>query len=489
MVRARICAVSPARRLGLGLVVGALTLASLLLPEPVDAASQVRAVRFWPGPESTRLTLETATAAEFRTLTLSDPLRVVVDLPGFVTGGGLDQLASRIPADNPLVVRARAAQFKPDIVRIVLELRQPVSVKAFAVPPAGDYGHRVVVDLLPGAGAAANPGDAATTPAEPLTAPPSANPPLAEAQPGNRTSTPARGDPRSDSLKPEPNRPEPNRSEPGRLVADTRFDRLVTIAIDAGHGGEDPGARGPSGLVEKEVTLAVARRLKALMDAEPGLRGVLVRDDDYFIPLQGRTAKARALRADLFVSIHADAFIRPDAAGSSVFVLSENGASSAAARWLAKRENDADLIGGVRAETRGVILERTLYDLQQDRSRNDSVKLAGHVLGELSQLNRLHRDGIEFAGFAVLKSHDIPSILVETAFITNPAEERKLADPAHQDQLARAILAGIKRFLADNPTLARPSKLTQRDAPAPGGSRVRQGKVLLAARQSGGRPL
>jgi len=241
-----------------------------------------------------------------------------------------------------------------------------------------------------------------------------------------------------------------------------QYARLITVAIDAGHGGEDPGARGPGGLVEKDVTLAVARRLKALIDAEPGLRAVLTRDDDYFITLQGRTAKARSLRADLFVSIHADAFIRPDAAGSSVFVLSETGASSAAARWLAKRENDADLIGGVRPETRGVILERTIYDLQQDRSRNESVKLAGLVLGELSQLNRLHRNGVEFAGFAVLKSHDIPSILVETAFISNPAEERKLADPAHQDQLARAIFAGIKRFLQQNPVQERPNRLTGR---------------------------
>jgi len=259
----------------------------------------------------------------------------------------------------------------------------------------------------------------------------------------------------------------PEAAQQSAPPSEPRFDRLVTIAIDAGHGGEDPGARGPGGLIEKEVTLAVARRLKVLVDAEPGLRGVLVRDDDYFIPLQGRTAKARSLGADLFVSIHADAFIKPDAAGSSVFVLSENGASSAAARWLAKRENDADLIGGVRPESSNVYLDRTIFDLKQDRSRNESVKLAGHVLGELSQLNRLHRGGVEMAGFAVLKSYDIPSILVETAFITNPVEERKLADPVHQDQLARAILSGIKRFLAENPVEGRPGRLTGMAAPLP----------------------
>lgn len=400
------------RRIGIVLVTGLLT----LLPGLVEAAAQVRAVRFQGAAAGARLTLETTAPADVRTFSLADPLRVVIDLPGHQTGGGLDQLAARIPADDPLVLRARAAQFKPDVVRIVLELRAPATARASMAPASGDAGPRVVIELVP---------EGATAPRSPEAAQQSAPP-----------------------------------SEP-------RFDRLVTIAIDAGHGGEDPGARGPGGLIEKEVTLAVARRLKVLVDAEPGLRGVLVRDDDYFIPLQGRTAKARSLGADLFVSIHADAFIKPDAAGSSVFVLSENGASSAAARWLAKRENDADLIGGVRPESSNVYLDRTIFDLKQDRSRNESVKLAGHVLGELSQLNRLHRGGVEMAGFAVLKSYDIPSILVETAFITNPVEERKLADPAHQDQLARAILSGIKRFLAENPVEGRPGRLTGMAAPLP----------------------
>ncbi len=404
------------------------------MPASAEAASQVKAVRFWPGPDSTRLTLETDTAVSFQSFTLADPLRLVVDLPGHVTGGALDQLVSRIPADNPLVVRARAAQFKPDVVRIVLELRQPVSARVFAVPPAGEYGNRVVVDLMP-EGAEASAGEPAPQAAAPIVEAPAA--PVV------------------------PSAPAPVPSTAARQPADPRYDRLVTIAIDAGHGGEDPGARGPSGLIEKEVTLAIARRLKVLVDAEPGLRGVLIRDDDYFIPLQGRTAKARSLRADLFVSIHADAFIKPDAAGSSVFVLSENGASSAAARWLAKRENDADLIGGVRIDNKDVHLARTLLDLSQTASIQDSIKLAGHVLGELGQINRLHKAAVEQAGFAVLKSPDIPSILVETAFITNPAEERKLSEPAHQDKLARAILSGIKRYLAENPALARPSKVTQ----------------------------
>jgi len=370
-------------------------------------------------------------------------------------------LPARIPADHPLVSRARAAQFSPDVVRVVLDLRQPVAMRAFAAAPAGESGHRVVLDLV---------AEGMPLPSEPPTVPPATQPavPSAVAPPAPAAPAASAESGRSEAtLRPEAARGDPARQEVAiRPGSDARFDRLVTIAIDAGHGGEDPGARGPSGLVEKEVTLAVARRLKALIDAEPGLRAVLTRDDDYFITLQGRTAKARSLRADLFVSIHADAFIKPDAAGSSVFVLSETGASSAAARWLAKRENDADLIGGVRPDTRGVILERTIYDLQQDRSRNESVKLAGLVLGELSQLNRLHRNGVEFAGFAVLKSHDIPSILVETAFISNPVEERKLADPAHQEQLARAILSGIKRFLQQNPVQERPNRLTLLALPA-----------------------
>ncbi len=431
MAQAGVGLAGAARRIGAALGVCLLT----LLPALAEAASQVRAVRFWPGPDSTRLTLETESAANFQSFTLTEPLRLVIDLPGHVTGGALDQLASRIPADNPLVARARAAQFKPDVVRIVLELRQPVSSRVFAVAAAGEYGNRVVIDLAA----------EGALPPEPEPGPPAARPESA----------------RPEVARPEAARPELlARPEPPRQAADPRFDRLVTIAIDAGHGGEDPGARGPSGLIEKEVTLATARRLKALVDAEPGLRAVLIRDDDYFIPLQGRTAKARSLRADLFVSIHADAFIKPDAAGSSVFVLSENGASSAAARWLAKRENDADLIGGVRLDQKDVHLARTLLDLSQTASIQDSIKLASHVLGELGQINRLHKAAVEQAGFAVLKSPDIPSILVETAFITNPVEERKLSDPAHQEQLARAVLTGIKRYLSENPALARPSKVT-----------------------------
>jgi N-acetylmuramoyl-L-alanine amidase len=234
------------------------------------------------------------------------------------------------------------------------------------------------------------------------------------------------------------------------------------VVLDPGHGGEDPGAIGRGGNYEKNVTLSIARRLKAKMDAEPNMRSMLTRDGDYFIPLHQRVHKARRVRADLFVSVHADAFIKPTARGSSVFVLSENGASSSAARWLAQKENSADLIGGVNYAVKDPHLARTLLDLSQTATINDSLKLGKDVLGELGRINTLHKAHVEQAGFAVLKAPDIPSILVETAFISNPEEEARLTDDGYQDQMAEAILRGIKRYFAKNPPLAK-SKLALLD--------------------------
>jgi N-acetylmuramoyl-L-alanine amidase len=227
--------------------------------------------------------------------------------------------------------------------------------------------------------------------------------------------------------------------------------RLITVAIDAGHGGEDPGARGQHGTLEKDVTLAIARKLKTLVDAEPNMRGVLIRDGDYYVALQDRVARARKLRADLFVSVHADAFIKPHARGASVFALSRRGATSAAARWLAKKENEADLIGGVNLDVPDPYLKEVLLDLSQDGTISHSIKVGKAVLAELGGVNALHKPRVEQAGFAVLKAPDIPSILVETAFISNPAEERKLRKPNYQDKVAAAIFAGIKTYFAENP--------------------------------------
>ena len=237
--------------------------------------------------------------------------------------------------------------------------------------------------------------------------------------------------------------------------------RTLVIAIDAGHGGEDPGAKGRNGTCEKDVTLAIARRLKASVDETPGMRGVLIRDGDYFVPLQMRVHKARKVQADLFVSIHADAFIEPRARGSSVFALSERGATSVAARWLAKRENEADLIGGVNLDVEDYYLKKTLLDLQQTATINDSLKLARSVLSEVGEINTLHKAEVEQAGFAVLKAPDIPSILVETAFITNPDEEKRLRSSAYQDRMAEAVLSGIKRYFATKPPVARTPRMVE----------------------------
>jgi N-acetylmuramoyl-L-alanine amidase len=253
-----------------------------------------------------------------------------------------------------------------------------------------------------------------------------------------------------------PNVAEPAPSKPAPLAHTELSNRILLVAVDAGHGGEDPGARGRRGTHEKDVTLAIARRLKAQIDEVPGMRAILIRDGDYFIPLVGRVEKARKAHADLFVSIHADAFVKSNARGSSVFALSEHGATSASARWLAKKENDADLIGGVNLAVKDPYLARTLLDLSQTATISDSLRLAKHVLKELGGINTLHRGHVEQAGFAVLKSPDTPSILVETAFISNPSEEQRLKDEAYQEKIAHAVLGGIKHYFAQNPALSKP---------------------------------
>ena len=313
----------------------------------------------------------------------------------------------------------------------MLDLKNAVKAQAFVLKPVADYGHRLVLDIYP-----------AVSP-DPLLAlleSDAARKPLAQrdvsAGPGASTSTPAV--PPADTQQSLPPR-------------DSSVSRLATIVIDPGHGGEDPGARGRGGSNEKDVTLIIAKRLKAMIDLEPGLRAVLTRDADFYLPLATRVEKARRLKADLFVSVHADAFVKPHARGSSVFALSERRATSEAARWLAKKENDADLIGGVNLDVKDRYLAQTLLDLSQTATISDSLKLGRQVLSELGAINTLHKARVEQASFAILKSPDIPSILVETAFISNPEEEKRLNDDAYQEKLARAIMNGIKRYFAKNP--------------------------------------
>ena len=415
---------------------GILKLASaslFLLVSPVGRAAVNRApgilaVRVWPALDYTRVAIEHSEPLKYTHFTVENPDRLVVDLEGIEFNSVLEGLANKIAPDDPNIKLLRAGRYKPGVVRLVMELKNKVKPQVFVLPPVGEYGHRLVLDVYP------------LEPPDPLLMLLEKNETMLsemgvqiEKAPGKNTEIKA------------------EKPRQGKPVVD----RMVTITLDPGHGGEDPGAVGAAGSYEKNVTLAVAKRLKAKIDAEPNMRAVLTRDTDYFVPLHVRVQKARRVRSDLFISIHADAFIRADANGSSVFALSESGASSSAARYLAQKENAADLIGGVNIDVKDRMLARTLLDLSQTATISDSLKLGKSVLGELSGINRLHKASVEQAGFAVLKAPDIPSILVETAFISNPEEERRLNDDAYQDKMAEAILSGMRKYFAKNPPLAK----------------------------------
>jgi N-acetylmuramoyl-L-alanine amidase len=407
-------------------------------------AEKIAATRVWPAQEYTRVTIESAHALKHQFFFVDKPQRLVVDLEGVELDAELKSLPAKVGAGDPYIQSVRVAINRPNVVRVVFDLRTEVKPSVFALAPIGEYQHRLVLDIYP------------AKPLDPLLALVERSDPIAEIGAPPLQGPAAAPTPPVESPMPEaaaPVRAEAPRAASGKRAP--KVDRLVIVAIDAGHGGEDSGARGHRGALEKDVTLAIARRLKARMDEEPNMRGVLVRDNDYFIPLAQRVAKSRRLQADLFVSIHADAWVRPDARGSSVFALSERGATSAAARMLAQRENQSDLIGGVNLGARDPVLARTLLDLSLTATINDSLKLGRAVLTELGDVNSLHKGAVEQAGFAVLKAPDVPSILVETAFISNPEEERRLQDAAYQDRISGAILAGLKRYLAQNPPLAR----------------------------------
>ena len=372
--------------------------------------SSVMAVRVWPAPDYTRITLEDSQPLIFSYQQLSNPARLLVDLEGVEFNSVLAKLPGRISAADPYIKQIRAGRNRPGVVRLVVDLKGKVKPQVFTLKPVGEYGYRLVLDLYP------------ADPIDPLMALLQKQPKLPQQQPGEN---------------------------PGEIA------RMVTIMLDPGHGGEDPGATGQAGTHEKNVVLSIARRLRKRIEAEPNMRTVMTRDGDYFIPLGQRVEKARRVQADLFVSVHADAFTNRTAHGSSVFVLSEHGASSAAARWLARRENASDLIGGVDLKVKDPYLARTLLDLSQTATSNDSMKLGRDVLGQLGDVNPLHQGRVEEAAFAVLKAPDIPSILVETDFISNPEEERRLNDDAYQDVIADAIFKGVKTYFAKNPPLAK----------------------------------
>ena len=401
----------------------------------VNKIPGILAVRVWPAADYTRVAIEHSAPLKYTHFTVKNPDRLVVDLDGIEFNSVLESLSNKISPDDPNIKLLRAGRFKPGVVRLVMELKNEVKPQVFVLPPVGEYGHRLMLDVYP------------LEPPDPLLQLLERNDSLM----GNTAGSPEK--------KPEPLvETKPERPRSGKPVVD----RLVTITLDPGHGGEDPGAVGRGGSYEKHVTLAVAKRLKAKIDAEPNMRAVLTRDTDFFVPLHMRVQKARRIQSDLFVSIHADAFTRPDANGSSVFALSESGASSLAARYLAQKENSADLVGGVNIDVKDPMLARTLLDLSQTATISDSLKLGKAVLNELGGINRLHKENVEQAGFAVLKAPDIPSILIETAFISNPEEERRLNDDAYQDKMAEAIIVGIRKYFAKNPPLAK-SKLARLD--------------------------
>jgi N-acetylmuramoyl-L-alanine amidase len=405
----------------------------LMLLNSGVSAGMLTAARIWPSPDYTRITLESDSPLSFKYFSLSNPERLVIDIEGIDQSQALADLPALVNANDPYVVKVRSGINRPGIVRMVFELKMPVKPSVFALNPTGDYGNRLVIDLYSASQAA-----------------------QAQAQSPAQTQVQVQAQAQAQAQAqdlPLSVQPGQNPVPPAAPLANStpKYTRLTMVAIDAGHGGEDPGAKGASGSQEKNITLIVARKLKEKIDAEPNMRAYLTRDGDYFIPLHERVNKARAVKADLFVSVHADAFIRPEARGSSVFALSEHGATSAAARWLAKKENDADLIGGVNIDVKDQYLKRTLIDLSQTATINDSLKLAKYVLNEIGEVNALHKNEVEQAGFAVLKAPDIPSILVETAFISNPEEEKRLTDEDYQDKLASAILSGIKAYFDKHP--------------------------------------
>ncbi len=400
------------------------------------SASQSLGVRVWPAEEYTRIALENATPLKATHFILKNPDRLVVDIEGLDLSGALKDLVAKILPDDPYVKQVRVGQFRPHVIRLVFDLKEPIKPQVFAIKPVGEYRHRLLLDLHP------------LTPRDPIAA-------LIEKgewkndmpqQPQQPAPAPATEETQVLRMQKKPGKP-----SVGRL----QLNRMITIVLDPGHGGEDPGAVGRSGSREKDIVLSIARRLKAKIEQEPNMRVVMTRSGDYFVPLHVRVQKARQAQADLFISIHADAFIEPTARGASVFALSEKGASSTAARWLAKKENDADLIGGVNMKGHSVQLASVLLDLSTTAQIKDSMKLGKEILGEIGDINRLHKYHVEQAGFAVLKAPDIPSILIETAFISNPEEETKLLSHQYQEQVAEAILSGTKRYFAKYPPIAK----------------------------------
>ncbi len=422
-----------------------------VLPALPACAAQILAVRVWPAEDYTRVTLENDSELKATHFTVPDPQRLVVDIEGLELNPTLKGLVAKIQSNDPYIKQVRVGQNRPNVVRLVFDLKEEIKPQVFTLAPIGTYNHRLIFDLYPIK--AVDPIAAMIEKGEwsPPGAPPD-RPVLPAPAPDPLAAQRAQLPPEA-VIKPAPHPAAPE-AAPDAANA-VKVTRMITIALDPGHGGEDPGAIGASGAREKDLVLSIAKRLKFKLEEQPNIRVMLTRDGDYFVPLGTRVDKARKVQADLFVSLHADAFLQPSARGSSVFVLSEKGATSSAARWLANKENLADSIGGVNMKGHDLQLASVLLDLSTTAQINDSLKLGRAVLSEIGGMARLHKGSVEQAGFAVLKAPDIPSILIETAFISNPEEEAKLRDNGYQDEIAAAIAKGIKHYFSKNPPLAK----------------------------------
>ena len=442
---------------------GSLGVLYLLLTESelvqANSGAKLLGVRIWPSEDYTRITLESDKTLPISHQLLSGPDRLVVDIDGLELNPTLKDLVAKVKPNDPYVAQIRVGQFQPTVVRLVFDLKEVVKPQLFTLEPIAEYQYRLIFDLYP------------TNPPDPLMqlVKESARKEklLAEEQAKSPKGTATEEDPitafaKKDAASSKKGSPSTTQQIPqspqSASTTNTQripFKRLITVALDPGHGGEDPGAIGARGSHEKNIVLAIAKRLKNKIDQEVSMRPFLTRDGDYFVPLHRRVFKARQVEADLFISIHADAFIQPHARGASVFALSQQGATSSAARWMANKENASDLIGGINIKTKDKQVAHLLLDMSTTAQINDSLQVGNSVLRNIGNFAPLHKNRVEQAGFAVLKAPDIPSILIETAFISNPQEEKKLNDETYQERIAEAILAGIKDYFAKNPPMAR----------------------------------
>ncbi len=409
-------------------------------PSQLAFGAKLLAVRMWPAEDYTRVTLESDEVLKVSHQLLTNPHRLVVDVEGLELTNTLKELVAKVKSNDPYVSQVRVGQFQPKVVRLVFDLKESIQPQLFSLEPVGSYQNRLVFDLYPTV----------------------ANDPLMDLVRSSSKKSAALDleDPigaiaRKEALKQDRQDNSNKDDSPHKSDQKSPYKRLLTIAIDPGHGGEDPGAIGKRGSREKDIVLAIARKLKEKIEQEPDMRSYLTRDGDYFVPLHTRVNKARRVQADLFVSVHADAFIQSHAKGASVFALSQQGATSTAARWLANKENNADLIGGLNIKSQDKQVAQLLLDMSTTAQIKDSLKLGDAVLKQIGGFAKLHKKHVEQASFAVLKAPDVPSILIETAFISNPEEEARLNDMEYQEQIASAILKGIRSYFAKNPPVAK----------------------------------